>query len=365
MKRAFASVAVFAATALFAASAGAHDRSHGHHGDDRSNRPVTYAVVGDTPYGQPQLENFANDAAEIDADPRVRLVMHLGDIKTGSSECSSSYFEQIRAGFDQFDDPFVYTPGDNEWTDCHRANNGGYWPAGPVLNGDLRPARLDEIHRIFFDRPGWTLGQDPRRVETQGGHYVENVLWSQSRVEFGTLNVPGSNNDWAPWFGQPLTSSQIDEVNSRTKASLVWLDRIFDRARDERAKAVAIGIQADMWIPAFAGNPALFDHFQPIVQALAHEALHFRGPVLLLNGDTHEFVDDYPLADPAHPEFKSMYGITQDVPNLHRITVNGSTTPCHEWLRLTADPRTRDVFSYEREQFAKQPGFDPTVCPER
>ena len=22
----------------------------------------------------------------------------------------------------------IYVPGDNEWTDCHRANNGGYDP---------------------------------------------------------------------------------------------------------------------------------------------------------------------------------------------------------------------------------------------
>ena len=34
----------------------------------------------------------------------------------------------IRADFDRFADPLVYTPGDNEWTDCHRANNGGYNP---------------------------------------------------------------------------------------------------------------------------------------------------------------------------------------------------------------------------------------------
>ena len=56
----------------------------------------------------------------------VSLVMHLGDIKNGSSVCSTEYFEQIRNDFDGFEDPFVYTPGDNEWTDCHRANNGAY-----------------------------------------------------------------------------------------------------------------------------------------------------------------------------------------------------------------------------------------------
>src|SRR5882757_111891 len=210
MRSTTAALAAAAFVSLIAAPAALADHGH-HHG---SATPVTYAVIGDTPYGQPQIDNFPNDVAEINQDPKVRLVMHLGDIKNGSSECSTSYFEQIRADFDAFKDPFVYTPGDNEWTDCHRANNGGYWPAGPVLNGDTRPARLSEIHRIFFDQPGRTLGQRRDRVQTQGGNYVENVAWDTARVEWGTLNVPGSNNDWAPWFGLPQTQSQIDEVTN-------------------------------------------------------------------------------------------------------------------------------------------------------
>jgi hypothetical protein len=332
--------------------------------DNDSATAVTYAVIGDTPYGQPQIDNFPNDVAEINQDQKVRLVMHLGDIKNGSSRCDTSYFEQIRADFDQFKDPFVYTPGDNEWTDCHRANNGGYWPAGPVLNGDTRPARLQEIRRIFFDKPGWTLGVHPARVAAQTPSYPENVRWSASRVEFGDLNLPGSNNDWAPWFGQPQTTSQIDEVSQRTAADIAWLDGIFERATADDAEAVVIGIQADMWDPAIEGDPAGYDHFTPIVQELAQRSLAFGKPVLLLNGDSHQFTDDYPLADPARPQNKSIYGISEDVPNLHRITVNGSTTPCHEWLQLSIDPRSSAIFSYERVRFSKQPGFDHTICPE-
>jgi hypothetical protein len=325
--------------------------------------PLTYAVIGDTPYGSPQIANFPNDVGEINADPNVQRVIHLGDIKNGSTECSTSYFEQIRADFDLFKDPLVYTPGDNEWTDCHRANNGGYWPAGPVLNGDTRPARLSEIHRLFFDQPGRTLGQRRERVQTQGGNYVENVAWDTARVEWGTLNVPGSNNDWAPWFGLPQTQSQIDEVTNRTSADLAWLGHLFHEAKHDDARAVVIGIQADMWDPAIEGDPAQYDHFQPIVQALASQARAFHGEVLLFNGDSHAFTDDHPLADPTRPQNKSIYGIGQDVPNLHRITVNGSTTPCHEWLRLQIDPRAEEPFSYQRVRFSKQPGFDPTVCP--
>jgi hypothetical protein len=364
MKRAFALLAALAATAaLVVPTAGASTALSGNSAVSPA-KPTTLAMIGDTPYGAPQVENLPNDVAEINADPSVSLVMHLGDIKNGSSKCTTEYLEQIRADFDGFADPLVYTPGDNEWTDCHRANNGAYWPAGPVLNGDLRPARLAEVHRIFFDQPGTTLGQNPRQVETQGGDFVENVAWSQSRTAFGVLNVPGSNNDWAPWFEQPRTQSQIDEVANRTAADLTWLDHIFDLAQKSKAKAVVIGIQADMWDPEIEDDPAEYDHFTSIVQELASQSLEFGGPVLLLNGDSHKFVDDHPLADPSRPENRSIYGIEEAVPNLRRITVNGSTTPCHEWLKLTISPSSSHPFGYERELFAHQPGFDPTVCPE-
>jgi hypothetical protein len=105
--------------------------------------------------------------------------VYLGDIKSGSSRRDTSYFEQIRADFDRFQDPLVYTPGDNEWTDCHRANNGAYTPT----------ERLDTLRQVFFDRPAWSLGRHPRRLDAQHPPYVENVAWSQRAVRFATLHV--------------------------------------------------------------------------------------------------------------------------------------------------------------------------------
>lgn len=211
-------------------------------GGGGADSAIRYAVLGDSPYGTPQIENFPEDIAEINADPQVRLTTHLGDIKDSTSRCTTSYFESIRSDFDRFDRPLVYTLGDNEWTDCHRAEDGAYRPAGRVPERDTRPARLDEIHRIFFDRPGWTLGRHPRAVASQGGEYVENVMWSEAGVEFGDLNGPGSNNDWALWFDkQPRARSQIDEVKGRTRADVAWMDRIFLRAREQHAKAILLG----------------------------------------------------------------------------------------------------------------------------
>jgi hypothetical protein len=314
--------------------------------EPNSPRPTTLAIIGDTPYGDEQIAQFPADIAEINADPDVRRVVHLGDIKNGSSRCDDAYLEARLADFQTFADPLVYTPGDNEWTDCHRANNGGYVPT----------ERLGVIRSMFFPVPGQTLGQNPATVETQGEGYPENVTWNESRVQWGVIDVPGSNNDGAPWFGAARTQAQIDEVTNRTAADLEWIDHVFAEAKASKAKAVVIATQADMWDPAFFNpGPAAdaSDHFTPIVRALVKRSLAWERPVILFNGDSHIFETDHPLADPSTPQ-NQIYGVTKPVDNLMRITVNGSTTPCHQWLELTINPKADEIFSWSRHGFVNQ-----------
>jgi hypothetical protein len=303
---------------------------------------TTYAIIGDTPYGAAQIAGFPNDVKALNSDPDVRLVMHLGDIKDGSSRCDTTYFQQIRADFDAFADPLVYTPGDNEWTDCHRANNGGYQP----------DERLATVRSLFFDRPGHTLGAD-RAVAHQKAPYIENVLWRDANVVFGTANVPGSDNDLAPWFDTAETDAQrqaqLQEYSGRLVADLRWVDHLFDAAEETHAKAVVLGIQADMWDPAaIAANQV--SGFTPFVQQLAKRARRFGRPVLLLNGDSHLYESDRPLADPGATD-SQVYGITSPVENLRRVTVQGSTNTPHEWLKLKIDTSTPDIFSWRNVPF--------------
>ena len=320
-------------------------------------RATDLAIIGDIPYGTALFNAFPARIGQINADPKVRLVVHLGDIKSGSSRCDASYFDAIRADFDSFEDPLVYTPGDNEWTDCHRANNGGYQPAGPEVPGapvvTAGPSRLNEIRRIFFPVPGYTLGRHRREVERQEEGLVENVRWNASGVTFGVLNVPGSNNDLVPWFGSAETDAlkalQADEVATRTAADLRWLKEIFGEAREEHAKGVVLGIQADMWDPAITGDPTQYSAFTGVVQELARQALRFRGPVLLLNGDSHVYGSDTPLADPAATN-NTIYGVASAVPNLTRVTIDGSGN-ANDYLRLHVDAGTPGVFSWERQNY--------------
>jgi hypothetical protein len=334
MRRAFlTAVAAAAALATIAGAAVAASAV------DRPGHRATIAVIGDSPYGDAQLAGFPSLVDSINGDAHVRLALHLGDIKNGSSPCTDAYFAQIRSLFDTFADPLVYTPGDNEWTDCHRPTAGGYLPT----------ERLAALRGAFYPKPGVTLGRR-QHVHTQArrpgfSQFVENQLWKDVRVVFSVVHVVGSNNDLAPWFGAAETPEQrtarLAEFEAREAAALAWLERTFALAEESDAPGVVIGMQADMWDAFSVANGLPLNGFDRIVQRLAELAADFGRPVLLLQGDSHQFLVDQPLAggDPLH-------GVTVPVPNLTRIVVAGSTAS--EWLRLTIDPRSPQVFSYER-----------------
>jgi len=304
----------------------------------------TFAVIGDIPYGAAQIANFPNVIAQINADPAVEWVTHLGDIKNGSSVCSDDYFEMIKSDFDEFVDPLVYTVGDNEWTDCHRVNNGSYNPL----------ERLAKIREVFFPTPGRTLGQDAAPVRSQADQGIpENVRWERAGVSFVAADVVGSNNGLLPWTGLGLTTptpEQVAEELARTSATIQEFHDAFAAARLHHERAVSLMIQADMFDPTVT-DPSFSDYFAfaPIVAAIARESAAFPGPVYLFNGDSHVYNSDEPLA--AGSKWLSFYGVTQPVPNLTRVTVDGSTG-VNNYLRVTVNQHGPQVLTWERVPFA-------------
>jgi hypothetical protein len=193
------------------------------------------------------------------------------------------------------------------------------------------------------------------RAYPADAQFVENVRWVDSKVVFVTLNLPGSNNDTLPWAGTFFNpEAQNKEVAERTDADIRWLQAAFDEAQEEHARAVVVVVQADMWDPAAVvpGGDGL-SAYTPFVQKLADLSVRFGRPVLLLNGDSHVYETDLPLADP-----NSSTGVihrTRAVPNLRRITVQGSTSQPAQWLRLTIDTRKSNVFSWENIPYCADP----------
>jgi hypothetical protein len=305
----------------------------------------SFAVIGDVPYGTSQAAAFPAWISEINAaDPE--FTVHVGDIKNGSSRCDDDYYRAIKADFDQFEEPLVYTPGDNEWTDCHRANNGSYNPL----------ARLAFDRSVFFSHPGTTLGQDPMRVASQAAAgFPENVSWREQGVDFATLHVVGSNDDLFAWTGignATATPEQVAEERARMANAIALVHTTFANARQRHDRAVSLFMQADMFDPTFTVTWADDSAFQPLVQTLIDESNAFNGDVYLFNGDSHVYNADHPLASGS--KWLSFYGVTGSADRLQRITVDGSSNN-KDWLSVTINrPGASQTLSWERVPYVHQ-----------
>ncbi|MER5914661.1 hypothetical protein ABT124_30350 [Streptomyces sp. NPDC001982] len=337
----------------------------------------TLAVYGDAPYGTSPTDTAEFQATpgfveSINNDPQVSLIAHVGDIHSGKQYCTQVYDQSVYNLWAKYQKPMVYTPGDNEWTDCHKPAEGGgtYSSATQQINYVLDPvthqpvdyasgnpaANLDLVRSTFFSKPGSTLGNGKQHVLSQAqvydrahptdSQFVENVMWQQKGIQFVTLNIPGgSNNDNDVWYGAPSQSAaQAKDVAERTAADLRWLDRAFSQAQENDAKGVVIFTQADIW--DLDGNTAAhLTAYEPFVASIASHTTQFGKSVLLFNGDSHAYKSDNPLSPSAscageagacasvasaHPGY--------NVPNFHRVVVHGSTFPL-EWLKLTIDTK--------------------------
>jgi len=303
----------------------------------------SFVVIGDVPYGDTQIAAFPGWIDRINAEPGVDLAFHVGDIKNGSSLCTTEYFEMIRAQFDRFRMPLLYTPGDNEWTDCHRPKAGLYNPL----------ERLEEVREVFYDVPDLTLGADPVKVDSQSSQgFPENQSLRRRGIEMATIHVVGSNNDLAPWAGLGLTtptSAQLAEEDARMAAALDHVAVTFARARQTNARAVAVFQQADMFDPSYEPTWDV-SAFDPLVQALVDESASFDGEVYLFDGDSHVYNVDRPLATGSR--WLDVYDVEGTAENLTRITVDGEANNTN-FLEVTVNrPGAASVLSWARIDYA-------------
>jgi hypothetical protein len=308
--------------------------------DDDEEQTFTVALWGDTPYSATEADSkIPALIADINA-ARVAFSVFDGDIKSGSSRCDDPVYTAAIDRFNTFRSPLIYVPGDNEWTDCHRNNNGNYNPL----------QRLSHLRETMFADER-SFGQRTLRLQHQGPPglaYAENTRWTYGGVVFLGLNVPGSNNNKvAPDCRASNSNRTLDdcaaanvEYAARDAANIQWLRDGFALARSRGLHGLMLVLQADMGfdLPETEtfnerAQPQ-FDGYTAFLSALVAETQAFDGQVVLVHGDTHFFKMDKPLVDQAHL-----------VPNLTRLETFGS--PNVHWVKVTVDPRSRNLFRFE------------------
>ena len=266
---------------------------------------------GDLPYSDLQATTgVPNLIADMNRQ-HLEFTVHDGDLKAGNgtpnsstpTTCSDALYIQALRFFNSLKAPAMFTPGDNDWTDCDRPSNGGF--------SSLE--RLDHERQLFFSTP-FSLGQHRMRQEVQTTPLclgvsglvpcVENRRWTVGGVTYATLNIQGSCNNLCDTAPDPA------EYTARNQADIVWMQETFDEAKDRRSSAIMLISQADPGWDVSDGTRAPLrdpktlaqtdgqpDGYEEFLSALRDQVIAFRKPVAYVHGDSHYFRVDKPFLD--------------------------------------------------------------------
>ena len=305
----------------------------------RSDASYSFGLWGDMPYKKAGDDTKLSAVIQSINQSDIVFSIYDGDIKDGSSKCTDDVYTDALKMFNSMTKPVVYVPGDNEWTDCHRINNGGY-------NG---LERLAHIRRVMYSTMD-SLGQQTLPLQHQGqapgDKYVENVRFSRGPVVFVGLNVPGSNNNVILSAKEcsnksVRTQAQCDESNAeyleRDAANIAWLEGSFQAAKESNARGVVLVLQADVgfdWPETEDTDESLlpeFSGYRNFMARVIQQTEKFDGQVLFVHGDTHFFKIDKPLYKP-----------TKLLHNFTRLQTFGS--PSLHWVRVTVNLDAEPLF---------------------
>ena len=293
-----------------------------------SAQKFEFALIGDMPYQEKDVVKFKTLVKEINQDRKIKWVMHTGDIKTGNTPCTDDYFQSRYQLYQSIEKPFIFIPGDNEWTDCHRNPD---FPFDPL-------ERLEAIRQLFYPNPNQSLGKKPMNLESQSKQkayaiYKEHQRWEKNGVWFVTCHMVGSANGLFPF--EKRTKAHDEEVKARIQAAITWLKETFQKAKED--KGIFVMIHAN---PIFelgldtTKNPG----FANFLDVLEQETIAFGKPVVLAHGDSHYFRYDKPMLNRK---------TGKRIENFTRLE-NFGDGDIH-WVRVLVNPKDPNVFNIRQE----------------
>jgi hypothetical protein len=348
--------------------------------NDGNNKTFQYAVGlwGDMPYSDTQAKTGVPSLIADMNGADIAFSVHDGDLKAGRgtpgsttpTTCADPLYTQGLGYFESLRQPAIFTPGDNDWTDCDRNENGNF----------IDVERLQHERQVFFSSDQ-SLGQKTMALEVQstptsgdgsclGWNYatssaqptacVENRRWTYKGVTYATLNVQGTcNNRCSSGAGDPAGDEA--EYQARNKADLVWLDQTFDEANAQNSAGVMIIWQADPGFDTsgYQGAPkrdpktlheadANPDGFFDLLSELRARTIAFTKPVVLVHGDSHYFVVDKPLLDSSGRRVENFTRVETfgDHTGIDAAHPEWDTNDVH-WVKALVDPNSRDVFAFQ------------------
>jgi len=175
------------------------------------------------------------------------------------------------------------------------------------------------------------------------------------------LDIQGSCDNLCDDYPDPV------EQGARKAADIAWMQGTFETAVDQGCVAVMFFSQADPGWDDTDGTRAptrnaqtlieddaqkATDGFGDLLRALRTQVIAFGKPVAYVHGDSHYFRVDKPLLDTTGKR----------IVNFTRVETFGDHQPNLgdvNWLKVTVDPSSREVFSYEPQIV----NYDPILVP--
>jgi hypothetical protein len=328
--------------------------------DDHRNAAYAIGLWGDLPYSSIQETiGLPNLIADMNGQP-LAFTVHDGDLKTGNGApvCSDDLYTRALGWFNSLEAPAIFTPGDNDWTDCDRPKNGGF--------SSLE--RLSHERQVLF-HTRQTLGQRTFTQEVQSsptcwgeraGHTrflepcVENRRWTYGRVTYATLNIQGTCNNLCG------DGPDAQEFSRRNPAVIQWMRETFAEARTLGSVAVMLISQADPGFDLTDGTRTLIrdpntliqdptitdpDGYFEFLSDLRDEVIAFERPVVYVHGDSHYFRVDRPFLNAAGVRLENFTRVETFGDNATDVTRTNDV----QWVKVLVDPKSREVFAYQAQ----------------
>ncbi|MCP4989485.1 MAG: hypothetical protein GY928_26550 [Colwellia sp.] len=246
----------------------------------------TVVILADTPYSDKENEMLQGPSGIlyrlINAE-KPSVVMHLGDLKNGGDSCTNELLSEHKALLSQVQPGrVIYTPGDNDWTDCDRFF---------LFSSFDELERLEYLSKLMFKTPP-LLSENLTSIVSQP-EQIENKLWINDRLAISTLHIVGTSNGRVE-INKSKKQTALKKVDRRDKLNLEWLIKIEENTKN--FDAVIIGFQADIYqqgvlqsLPCTDSSSDACDAFVIYRQAFQYLAKRINKPVLISHGDTGEF----------------------------------------------------------------------------
>ena len=233
------------------------------------------------------------------------FVVHVGDAMRGNIECPDKAIGVFLEALSQHSSPLIYTPGDNDWSECISAKwkpniinrikrRYVMWRYKDVFRDPIYDSRraLRTIRQLAFP-PSVSLGKRTIPLSRQNElasfkAFPENAHWVRHGILAATFHIIGGANNY---------QRDRAEFERRNMANLSWLDTVFGLAAQEKIVGIILFAQEAPFGYRQANHEQLGPGYNSFNKELTRQVRELQKPIIFIHGSGASLRVDNPLFD--------------------------------------------------------------------